>query len=147
MFNPHETQMPGNLKIGDITSDGFPDILMTIKTGSSSSNMQTSVRILQNLPCTERYCSQLAVKKQRRFFTLKHIRDQSDDLIDAEDISGAQNAVIELERNAFNQIESITDDDDQHYVQDARGWFSSWFGSDQGDNQVERTGVFESIIR
>ena len=78
---------------------------------------------------------------------MKHIRDQSDDLIDAEDISGAQNAVIELERNAFNQIESITDDDDQHYVQDARGWFSSWFGSDQGDNQVERTGVFESIIR
>jgi hypothetical protein len=36
MFDPHPTHMPGNLKIGDITSDGFPDILMTIKKGNST---------------------------------------------------------------------------------------------------------------
>jgi hypothetical protein len=75
MFDPDSKHMPGNLKIGDITSDGFPDILMTIRKGNSTQTMQNYVHILQNRPCNENYCNPLMVKKQRRFFTLKQFSD------------------------------------------------------------------------
>lgn len=58
--------MPGKIYIGDITSDGYPDILLTLKyiNGTSRSH------ILVNQPCDINICSLKTVKNKRRFFNL-----------------------------------------------------------------------------
>ena len=57
---------PGRIFLGDISSDGFPDILVNIKyiNGSSKSH------ILINDACTENMCSAKAFKAKRRWFNL-----------------------------------------------------------------------------
>ena len=58
--------MPGRIHIGDITSDGFPDILITMKY----INGTTKPHILVNSPCDSNVCSSKAVKGKRRSFNL-----------------------------------------------------------------------------
>jgi len=50
------THMPGQLHIGDITSDGFPDLILTLKKDKSI-NGETEVHILESIKCTEGLCS------------------------------------------------------------------------------------------
>lgn len=45
--------MPGRVYIGDITSDGYPDILLTIKY----INGTTRSHVLVNSPCEPNLCS------------------------------------------------------------------------------------------
>ena len=56
--------MPGRLAIGDISSDGFPDILVTIK----NSNDTTQAHLLLNSPCTRHTCSLDGRDARRRTF-------------------------------------------------------------------------------
>ena len=60
--------MPGRLYIGDITSDGYPDILITLKYISGS----TKSHILVNSPCESQVCSAKAVKSRKRSFNLQY---------------------------------------------------------------------------
>jgi len=57
--------MPGRLYIGDVTSDGYPDILITMKY----INGTTKSHILVNQPC-DSMCSAKATKAKRRTFNL-----------------------------------------------------------------------------
>jgi integrin alpha FG-GAP repeat containing protein 1 len=65
--------MPGRVYIGDITSDGFPDILLTIKY----INGTTRSHILVNSPCELSMCTQKAVKNKRRTFNLQYNQYQT----------------------------------------------------------------------
>ena len=58
--------MPGRIYIGDITSDGYPDILLTIKY----INGTTKPHILVNQPCDTILCSTKSIKAKRRTFSL-----------------------------------------------------------------------------
>ena len=60
------SSLPGRLYIGDVTSDGYPDILITIKY----INGTTRPHILVNQPCDQTYCSAKATKAKRRTFNL-----------------------------------------------------------------------------
>lgn len=60
--------MPGRLYIGDITSDGYPDILLTLKY----INGTTRSHIIINSECDASACSQKAIKAKRRFFDLQY---------------------------------------------------------------------------
>ena len=66
VYSEDEKQMPGRLYIGDITSDGYPDILLTIKY----INGTTRPHILVNQPCDSNLCSAKAEKAKRRTFNL-----------------------------------------------------------------------------
>ena len=37
LYSTDSTHMPGRITIGDISSDGFPDVLLTIKTANDTS--------------------------------------------------------------------------------------------------------------
>jgi hypothetical protein len=65
--------MPGRLFIGDITSDGFPDIIVTLKY----INGTTRPHILVNQPCDAQMCSAKAVKQKRRTFNLMYNQYQT----------------------------------------------------------------------
>lgn len=62
LYSDDEKILPGRIFIGDISSDGFPDILVNIKyiNGTSKSH------ILINDPCTEALCTPKALKAKRR---------------------------------------------------------------------------------
>jgi hypothetical protein len=68
VMSEDDIQMPGRLFIGDITSDGFPDIIVTIKY----INGTTRPHILVNQPCDAQICSAKAVKQKRRTFNLMY---------------------------------------------------------------------------
>jgi hypothetical protein len=65
VYSDDEHNMPGRLYIGDVTSDGFPDILITIKY----INGTTRPHVLVNQAC-DSTCSPKAVKARRRTFNL-----------------------------------------------------------------------------
>lgn len=67
LYSDDEINMPGRFYIGDVTSDGFPDVLITIKY----INGTTRSHILVNQPC-DSICSQKAVKSKRRTFSLQY---------------------------------------------------------------------------
>ena len=58
--------MPGRLYIGDVTSDGYPDILITMKY----INGTTRSHILVNQACIDGLCNPKAIKAKRRTFNL-----------------------------------------------------------------------------
>lgn len=49
--------MPGRFHFGDITSDGYPDLLVTLQL----QNGKSKTLFLLNRPCTLEYCSQKAI--------------------------------------------------------------------------------------
>jgi hypothetical protein len=60
---------PGRLVIGDISSDGFPDVMVTVKY----SNGTSKTHILLNEPCRasgEATCSPKTLKAKRRHFNV-----------------------------------------------------------------------------
>ncbi len=67
LYSDDEKQSLGRIFVGDISSDGYPDILLTIRyiNGTSKS------RILLNDPCTEAICTAKALKAKRRQFNLE----------------------------------------------------------------------------
>ena len=56
--------MPGRMYVGDVSSDGFPDILVTVK----NNNGTTSSHLLLNSPCNRVTCSLDARGSRRRTF-------------------------------------------------------------------------------
>ena len=56
--------MPGRIHVSDVTSDGFPDIMLTTKNIDGG----TSTFILLNSPCMEPICSTNARDSMRRVF-------------------------------------------------------------------------------
>ena len=56
--------MPGRVSIGDISSDGFPDIIMTVHY----ENGTDQAHILLNSPCIGPICSTAARDSMRRVF-------------------------------------------------------------------------------
>jgi hypothetical protein len=68
VYSEDDKQMPGRLYIGDITSDGYPDILLTLKY----INGTTRSTIVINSECDASACSQKAIKAKRRFFDLQN---------------------------------------------------------------------------
>ena len=71
------THMPGQLHIGDITSDGFPDLILTLKNDDSQ-NGETEVHILQNIECNAALCSKKTHANKRRTFVLKDYSEKVD---------------------------------------------------------------------
>lgn len=53
------------LQIGDYNIDGFPDILLVTENAESK---EAAARLLQSMPCIHNKCSDLEVKKARRYF-------------------------------------------------------------------------------
>lgn len=64
IYSPDSTHMPGRVTIGDVSSDGFPDIILTVKY----QNDTTGAHLLLNSPCTKRSCSLSARDVRRRTF-------------------------------------------------------------------------------
>jgi hypothetical protein len=62
LYSEDEKLNPGRIFIGDISSDGFPDILVTLKY----INGTTKPQVLINDPCTESVCTAKAQKAKRR---------------------------------------------------------------------------------
>jgi flavin reductase (DIM6/NTAB) family NADH-FMN oxidoreductase RutF len=56
--------MPGRIQIADVSSDGFPDIMLTAVNKSGG----TMTAILMNSPCIQQYCSSEARDTMRRVF-------------------------------------------------------------------------------
>ena len=57
---------PGRINIGDVTSDGFPDILVTLKFINST----TKSSILVSNQCNDVVCTSKAAKMRRRIFSV-----------------------------------------------------------------------------
>ena len=57
--------MPGRVSIGDISSDGYPDIMMTMRYENGNDQAQ----ILLNSPCHKNICGEEAKDSKRRMFT------------------------------------------------------------------------------
>ena len=57
--------MPGRVSIGDISADGFPDIIVTMHYDNGTDR----AHILLNSPCHQNVCGQDAKKSRRRMFT------------------------------------------------------------------------------
>lgn len=53
VYSDDDQSMPGRIYIGDVTSDGYPDILITMKY----INGTTKPHILVNSPCDTTMCS------------------------------------------------------------------------------------------
>lgn len=65
--------MPGRLQIADVSSDGYPDIMLT----AVNSKGGTSTFILMNSPCINKYCGTDARDSMRRIFAeSKNARDK-----------------------------------------------------------------------
>lgn len=56
--------MPGRMAIADVSSDGFPDIMITAKDTRGG----TSTYVLLNSPCNNKYCNTEAKDSMRRIF-------------------------------------------------------------------------------
>ena len=56
--------MPGRFHFGDITSDGYPDLLVTLQL----SNGKSKTQFFLNRPCNLEYCSPKAISGKRRAF-------------------------------------------------------------------------------
>ena len=63
--------MPGQIHVGDITSDGFPDLILTIRKKSLFQDEETEVHILQSMACTPSTCNEKSMKNKRRQFAVK----------------------------------------------------------------------------
>ena len=57
--------MPGRVSIGDISADGFPDIMMTMRFDNGTDQAY----ILLNSPCRKDSCAKNARESHRRMFT------------------------------------------------------------------------------
>ena len=57
--------MPGRVSIGDISADGFPDIMLTMQYENGTSQ----AHILLNSPCHKSVCGESAKSARRRMFT------------------------------------------------------------------------------
>lgn len=68
VFSEDDQAMPGRFYVGDVTSDGFPDILVTIKY----INGTTRPHVLVSQPCEVGVCAQKAVRARRRTFSLQY---------------------------------------------------------------------------
>ena len=55
---------PGRISLGDISSDGYPDMLITVKAENGTS----STFLMLNSPCLKSVCSQEARQARRRVF-------------------------------------------------------------------------------
>lgn len=64
MKGADSTHFPGRVSVGDISSDGYPDILMTMKAENGTS----SAFLMLNSPCTHALCSEEAKDSKRRVF-------------------------------------------------------------------------------
>ena len=94
--------MPGRVSIGDISSDGFPDIMLTMRYDNGTEQAQ----ILLNSPCNKKYCGPAAKDSKRRMFS-KTSNAIEKFLADDEDFDdGLLNSVLEgrLERLNFTDF-------------------------------------------
>lgn len=66
IFTPDQLHMPGRLHVGDVSSDGFNDLLITLEYTNGTSE----AKLLLNTPCTEELCSKKATKARRRTFAM-----------------------------------------------------------------------------
>jgi len=62
-FDESKQHIPGRMHFGDISSDGYPDIMLTL----SYTNGTSETQILLNVPC-DKSCSAKALKAKRRLF-------------------------------------------------------------------------------
>jgi len=63
------SSMPGHFYFGDITSDGYPDLVVTVSLKSGKSQ----VLCLLNRPCTTETCSPKSISAKRRNFVQKNL--------------------------------------------------------------------------
>jgi hypothetical protein len=87
--------MPGRFHFGDITSDGFPDLVMTLLL----TNGQSKSQFFLNRPCTLDFCSQKAIAAGRRSFQVNFTEVQESLLTD-----NLVNDVIEINLKLSKKI-------------------------------------------
>jgi len=89
--SPDLKHMPGRVSIGDISSDGFPDIIMTVHYENGTDQAQ----ILLNSPCQKSVCGHAAKNKTRRMFA-KTMNSYEKFLVDDEELDDSiLNSVFE----------------------------------------------------
>ena len=97
--------MPGRVNIGDISADGFPDIIMTMRYDNGTEQ----AHILLNSPCQKNQCALEARGSHRRMFapTSKSFEKF---LVDDEDLDDTLlNSVFEGRLNRLNFTDSGDD--------------------------------------
>lgn len=105
-----DTQMPGRIYLGDITSDGYPDILITIKY----TNGTTRPHVLVNEACDIATCTQKAEKAKRRKFSIEYnqyqiLLNQFEDVKYAAFFDLNENSMMDilLVKGSLNEITAI----------------------------------------
>ena len=97
--------MPGRVNVGDISADGFPDIIMTMRYDNGTEQ----AHILLNSPCQKNQCAMEARNSHRRMFapTSKSFEKF---LVDDEDLDDTLlNTVFEGRLNRLNFTDSGDD--------------------------------------
>ena len=105
VMSPDLKHMPGRISIGDISSDGFPDIMMTMKYDNGTDQ----THILLNTPCQKSVCSEPAKKMHRRMFNVAS-NSYTKFLADDEDFDDTlYNSIFEGHLNRLNFTDSGDD--------------------------------------
>jgi hypothetical protein len=73
LYSEDEKLALGRIFIGDISSDGYPDILLTVRY----INGTNKAHVLINDPCNEQVCTVKALKAKRRQFNLEYNQYQT----------------------------------------------------------------------
>ena len=97
--------MPGRVSIGDISADGFPDIIMTMRYDNGTEQ----AHILLNTPCLKNQCGQEERGLHRRMFAPAS-KSLAKFLVDDEDLDDTLlNSVFEGRLNRLNFTDSGDD--------------------------------------
>ena len=89
--------MPGRVSIGDISADGFPDVLMTMRFDNGTEQ----AHIMLNSPCRNSACGMEAKNMHRRMFTPTS-NSFAKFLVDDDDDDTLLNSVFEGRLNRLN---------------------------------------------
>ena len=61
------SNVPSNLRIGDIDADTFPDLLITLYDSTIKSNISPKSYLFKNQDCSQEFCQESSHKRYFRY--------------------------------------------------------------------------------